>query len=187
MTRVSKGKKGGAPKLVCTKAKAGKGCPYHGVPLRPVEDAVLSSGGWLMSDIPAGDAELRLDAEAFDLEGAIAGTVAHMADLADALEASPSKAGAARLSKLERELETLQDALAATEEQRRLVDGGLIRARVERLYDNLAAGVIDGREAINAGLKTLFDGVTVDYLRGLLVFHWRQGGETERRYVWRED
>jgi len=181
MTRVVKGKRK-APKLACTKAKAGDGCVYHTVQLEDVETAVLLSGGRLLSDIPAGDAEAVLDAKVLQLENNIAGTLDHMRDLGDALEANPSKAGAARLAKLERELETLNDALKATREQRRLADGGLITARVERLREALEAGIADGRERINALLKVLFEGVTVDYDRGVLVFSWRQGGETEIRY-----
>lgn len=182
MTRVMKGKKGGPPKLVCTKAKDGAGCTYRTVPLEPVERAVLDAGGTLMADIPAGDAEAQLDARASELEGQIAGTLDHMRDLGDALETSPSRAGAARLAKLECELETLSDALAKIVEQRRLVDGGLIRARVERLYDTLEAGIEQGREAANAALRVLFEGVTVDYQRGVLAFHWRQGGATEKLF-----
>ncbi|MDT7529579.1 recombinase family protein [Sphingopyxis sp. SE2] len=179
MTRVVKGKKGGAPKLVCTRAKAGNGCVYRAVPLAAVEAVILGSGADLLANIPAGDAESRLDARALELESNIAGTLEHMRDLGDALEASPSKAGAARLAKLERELETLHDALVATQEQRRLVDGGLITARTERLYDALEAGISEGREGINTLLRVLFDSVTVDYVRRVLVFRWRQGGETE--------
>jgi DNA invertase Pin-like site-specific DNA recombinase len=182
MTRVVKGRKGGPPKLICTKAKAGAGCVYRTVSLEDVETAIFQSGGDLMADIPAGDAEAQLDAQALALENNIAGTLEHMRDLGDALEANPSKAGAARLARLERELETLNDALVATQEKRRLVDGGLIAARATRLFDALRGGISEGREHINALLKVLFEGVTVDYVRGVLSFRWRQGGITEVPY-----
>ena len=98
MTRVMKGKKGGPAKLVCTKAKAGAGCVYHTVPQADVEAAILQSCADMLVNIPAGDTEARLDARAEELENNIAGTLEHMRELGDALEASPSKAGASRLN-----------------------------------------------------------------------------------------
>jgi DNA invertase Pin-like site-specific DNA recombinase len=181
MTRVSKGKrkKAGKPKLVCTRAKRGAGCDYHGVPLDRVEAAVVGKGAWLVDNIPAGERGGELDAQAEELAGRIAGLEEHLRDLSEAVERTgPSRASAERLAKLGAEIDTAKADLEAVEERRRCVDGGLIR---ERAYDFAsAAQEFDGehREALNAALRVLFDGVTVDYPRGQLVFHWRQGGES---------
>lgn len=194
MTRVMKGsgKKAGKPKLVCTKAKAGAGCTYHSVPLPEVEAALLHNPGRLLTDIPAGQESGELDKRALALENNIAGTVEHLTALADALEAAPSDAGAKRLACLEAELGTMQAVLADLEETRRLHDGGLIRARAERLYEAIeeaqeAGETFEDRGPINAALKVLFDGVTVDYPKGDLVFRWRQGGESRLKFAWPED
>jgi DNA invertase Pin-like site-specific DNA recombinase len=189
MTRVSKGPKGGAAKLVCTRAKAGAGCQYKSVPLAEVEDAILHKADRLIADVPAGERGGAIDREAFDLESTIAGTIDHLRDLEDALAANPSQAGARRLAQLEAELRTHEAAMRDLEEERRLVDGGLIRARAERLHMAIEAAREEGesftdREPINATLKVLFDGVTVDYPNKRLLFHWRQGGVSEMLYAW---
>jgi hypothetical protein len=181
MTRVNKGnpKKAGKPKLVCTRAKAGAGCVYHSVPLDKVEAAVASKAAWLVDNIPAGERGGELDAQAEELAGTIAGLEAHLTDLSEAVERTgPSRAAAERLAKLGAEIDTAKADLQAVEERRRCADGGLIR---ERAYDFAAAAQkFDGEQKgpLNAALKVLFDGVTVDYPRGQLVFHWRQGGES---------
>ncbi|MBF9151252.1 recombinase family protein [Novosphingobium jiangmenense] len=187
MTRVYKGSvaKAGVARLVCTRAKAGAGCSYQSVRLPDVEGAILSHPELALKDIPAGKAGQDLDREALSLESNIAGTVAHMTDLAEALEAHPSKAGAARLAKLEAELGTLQAALEAVEERRTMTDQGLIRARAERLFDALEAASGEAspdKGLVNAAMRVLFSGVTVDYRTGELRFHWKQGGETALAY-----
>jgi hypothetical protein len=88
------------------------------------------------------------------------------------------------VAQLGAEIDTAQAELEAVEEQRRCVDGGLIRARTHSLAD--AIQEFDGKDKgpINAALKVLFDSVTVDYRTGRLVFHWRQGGDTEVPYAY---
>jgi DNA invertase Pin-like site-specific DNA recombinase len=181
MTRVNKGKrkKAGKPKLVCTRAKRGAGCVYHSVPLDKVEAAVVGKAAWLVDNIPAGERGGELDAQAEGLAGTITGLEAHLTDLSEAVErAGPSRAAAERLAKLGAEIDTAKADLQAVEERRRCADGGLIRERAFAFAE--AAQEFDGehRGPLNAALKVLFDGVTVDYPRGQLVFHWRQGGES---------
>jgi hypothetical protein len=181
MTRVSKGnrKKAGKPKLVCTRAKRGAGCDYHAVPLDKVEAAVVGKAAWLVDNIPAGERGGELDAQAEQLWGQIAGLELHFRELSDAAqEAGPSKATAQRLAQLGAEIDTANADLAAVEERRRCVDGGLLRERAVALATAIEAFDGTHRGPINAALRVLFDGVTVDYPRGQLVFHWRQGGDT---------
>jgi hypothetical protein len=40
------------------------------------------------------------------------------------------------------------------------------------------------KRAVNAALKVIFSGVTVDYQTGLLRFQWRHGGEACLSYAW---
>ena len=132
MTRVNKGtkKKAGQPKLVCTVAKAGGGCVYHGVGLEAVEAAIREKAAWLVESIPAGAGCAELDAKAQELEGGIAGLRSHLDDLVDAVARSgPSKSAAERLARLGAEIDTARAELEAVDERRRLLDGGLIRER----------------------------------------------------------
>lgn len=185
MTRVYKGTaaKAGAPKLVCTRAKAGAGCVYKSVPLPQVERAIFSHPELALRDVPAGQGAAELDREAEDLEGTIAGTVEHLRDL-EAAGAATGRAVVARLARLRAELATLEAALADLNERRRLVDHGLVRARAERLYDAIESRDGDERGPINAALRLVFSGVVVDYRTGDLRFQWKQGGETVLRYAW---
>jgi DNA invertase Pin-like site-specific DNA recombinase len=187
MTRVNKGsrKKAGAPKLVCTRAKGGKGCRYHSVPLDQVEEAVLDKGAWLAAAIPAGSKGGDLDRKAEQLRGQIDGLELHLRELTEAVEAAgPSRKAAERLAQLGAEIDTAQAELDAVEEQRRCVDGGLVRARAHSLAEAIQEFDGNTKGPINAALKVLFDAVTVDYRTGRLVFHWRQGGDTEVPYAY---
>jgi hypothetical protein len=90
---------------------------------------------------------------------------------------------AERIAHLSAELDTLQAHLDAVEEQRRIVDGGLVRERAYALANAISDREADGPlEPINAAMRVLFDGVTVDYPNHQLVFHWRQGGTTVMPY-----
>jgi DNA invertase Pin-like site-specific DNA recombinase len=185
MTRVNKGnpKKAGKPKLVCTRAKRGAGCVYHSVPLDKVEAAVVGKAAWLVDNIPAGERGGELDGKAEELRGQIAGLELHFRELWEAAqETGPSKATAQRLAQLGAEIDTANADLAAVEQRRRCVDGGLLRERAFDLATAIEAFDGTDRGPINAALKVLFDGVTVDYPRGQLVFHWRQGGDTAVTY-----
>jgi hypothetical protein len=86
------------------------------------------------------------------------------------------------LAQLGAEIDTASADLAAVEQRRRCVDGGLLRERAFDLATAIEAFDGTDRGPINAALKVLFDGVTVDYPRGQLVFHWRQGGDTAVTY-----
>jgi hypothetical protein len=186
MTRVSKGpsKKAGRPYLVCTRAKAGAGCHYRAVPLEEAEAGLFGHAAGLVESIPAGDRDDRLDAKVAEIEGQLRGLEEHRWDLIEAVEKVGSSAAMAeRLAKLGAEIDTATAARDAADEQRRLLDGGLIRDRAISLAT--AIRDFDGadRGPINAAMRTLFDSITVDYDRGRLVLHWRQGGDTALPYA----
>jgi DNA invertase Pin-like site-specific DNA recombinase len=187
VTRVNKGNpaKAGKPKLVCTRAKAGAEKHYKSVPLEPVQEAVLSSWPKLMADVPAGDQHSALDAEQRDLEGTLSALHDHLADLSELLDRQPSQTVAARIRQLEQEQRTLQAMLHQVDEQRANADGGFIHARLAALGDAMGEdGEPVSLERANAALRILFAGVTVDHHRGVLDFHWKQGGTTTVLYEW---
>jgi len=199
MSRVNKGSraKGGLPKLVCGAAKNKAGCRYLSVSVKDVEDALLSNWGSLFSNVPADDTDGTLNADYEALEGAIFGTEDHLQDLCEAHDRAPTVHGARSIAKVEAELRTMRDQLAELGERRAMADRGLIASRMGDLHDLLTGETLPeeereqegwqpDRRALNAALKVIFAGVTVDYLTGLLRFQWRHGGEACLFYTWAE-
>jgi DNA invertase Pin-like site-specific DNA recombinase len=186
MARVNKGSvaKGGAPKLVCSAAKAKAGCRYVSVPVEPVQDAVFASWTTLLAEVPTANGLQHLDEERRDLEGAIWGTEDHLENLADALKRQPLQATIREMTRVQAELRAMRGQLEELEVRRSMADRGLIETRLGNLHDLMECE--DGRDltAINVALKVLFTGVTVDFGTGHLRFQWRQGGETDLRYAW---
>ena len=88
MTRVMKGRKGGRPKLVCTRAKAGAGCEYRAVSLEAVEDTITANMAFLAGTAPSGSDDLD---EAWEsLETAQAATEDQIENLINAIAAGSS-------------------------------------------------------------------------------------------------
>lgn len=180
MTRVMKGsgKKGGRPKLACTRAKAGAANhPYVSVDLQNLEAALQVSWQALMAEVPAGNTGGTLDATCEALTGEILHAEEKLERMAEDYDRSPSTALAVRMEAAEAELASLRSNLEEAEQRRANADGGLIHTRLGQLGDALEAEA-QGREPVNAALRSLFDGVTVDHAAGLLRFNWKQGGET---------
>lgn len=186
MTRVFKGsKRGGKPKLVCTMAKAGKAKHYKSVPQQDVEEAFLSGWQKLLSDVPSGGGDDGLDQQVQDLEGTIGAKQDHMDELLQELERGPSPALTKAVRRIEEELITLQEALQDAEERREMADGGMVAMRLENLREALEPDEGEPEKAkINAALRSLFDGVTIDHREGWLRFCWKQGGVTDIFYQW---
>ncbi|WP_168707930.1 recombinase family protein [Sphingopyxis sp. PAMC25046] len=188
MTRVYKGERGkaGTPKLVCTKAKLGAAPHgYVSVSLEAVHGAIATGWAKFVDDIPAGDRGEDLDRDAHNLRGEISGTEDHLADLLELLDRTPSRALSARVQAAEASLSALRASLEVIEQSRAVADGGLAHSRLEGLVG--ALDVPEGEPLdfgkINAALRLLFSGVTVDYRTGWLRFEWRQGGVTELIYA----
>lgn len=195
MTRVMKGSgsKGGKPKLACTRAKSGAaGHPYRSIDIEPLHGAF--ERGWqnLVADIPAGDLGGTLDGERRDLEGAIDQCEQELETLHRQLERAPSNALGARIRGQEAALASYRASLEAVEHQQACADHGIVATRVSRLADMMqgdreTAETLPDLGRINAALRALFEGVTVDYREARLRFHWRQGGETAIVYGWPMD
>lgn len=194
MTRVCKGSraKAGKPKLVCTKAKAGAAPhPYRSQDLEQLHDAFDRHWQALLADIPAGDTGEGMDREWSDLLGTIDSTENELADLHQLHLARPSGTLAARILGLEAALASYRASIDALEARRADADHGVTSARAALLSDLMDPPEISDAAAndvgkINAALRTLFEGVTVDYRTGFLRFHWRQGGFSELMFAWPE-
>lgn len=187
MTRVNKGRKGGRPKLVCTRAKVGAEKHYHAVCLDTVQQAVLTSWGNLMLSVPAGTRHADLDRDRQHAQGAISALEDHLEELEDLLTRTPSRGTAKALQRTEQQLRTMREALRDIEEQQAGADGGLIHMRMSSLGETMEPDEGEvSLSAVNAGLRALFSGVVVDHHSGRLAFHWKQGGVTEVLYKWPE-
>lgn len=193
MTRVNKGcpKKGGKPKLVCTRAKAGAAeHAYRSVDLATVQSAFEDKWQTLLADIPAGEGGTALDDRHADLIGSIEAVEGELGDIERRYGERPTQAARIRRQALEAFVASYRASLDEIELQRAMADHGLVRSRVGALADAIAP---EGEEVgpmdlakVNAALRSIFAGVTVDYLTGFLRFQWRQGGETTLIYEWRE-
>ncbi|MGN6357434.1 MAG: recombinase family protein [Novosphingobium sp.] len=187
MTRVHKGPKGGKPKLVCTRAKAGAADhAYRSISLDTLQDTFMRSWRALGVDVPAGDAGGSLDHDHRNLEGVISAAEDDLERLAAFFDRAPSEMLAMRVRGAEAQLRSYRADMAVLDEQRAIADHGVTGAKLEALAEALEdpEGLSIGK--VNAALRVLFEGVTVDHLRGTVVFRWRQGGTTELRYAWVE-
>lgn len=187
MTRVMKGSaaKGGKPKLVCTKAKAGAASHgYRSVTLSDLQDTLELKWQSLLIDIPAGPGGGEVDAELENLQAVISETVGELSEIDEIARRKPSQALSSRKRALEAALASYKSDAAALEHERALVDHGLIAARAEAFGEAMdGEGQLDIAKA-NACLRSLFQGVVIDYQTGRLLFQWRQGGETALAYAW---
>lgn len=188
MTRVSKGKvaKAGKPKLVCSAAKAKAGCRYESVAVETVEEAFFQHWAILVADMPSPDGDQVLDDQRANLEAAIWGTEDHLENLSGALKLEPLQATLRTMARVQCELRAMRVELEELDTRRALADRGLIESRLGALQDLIQYEDGPDRVAINAALKVILRGVVVDFEAGLLRYQWRQGGETQARYMWRD-
>lgn len=171
MTRINKGRKGGKPYLVCTRAKVGAGCIYKQVRLEDIVLAVRMQAGRLWEGLPSPEQGLQARWECLtNLRDAVNEQIGRVVEAIE--EAGHSAALIRRLSTLEKERDNVIDELDKVEQQ--ITDtltnrtqetlGELVKAMQEEVAD-------PGR--INATMRQLFSKVIVDYHRGELLFQWK--------------
>ena len=187
MTRVNKGSvsKGGKPKLVCTWAKIGKAKHYRSIDIEAVHGAILSDWGKLVEEVPTGELGADLDLEYAERASTISALTDRLEAFSSIMNRHPSSTVAVQLQETEHEIARLVSDQDATDETRAMVDHGIVRLRLGTLIEAIGSIQDDGKAArINAVMRSLFSGVTVNHREGLLQFQWRQGGETSLRYAW---
>lgn len=191
MTRVNKASKlkRGRPKLVCTRAKVGAADhPYRSIDLGELHKVFLDKWQTLAADVPAGEAGAELDRTHGDLTGALDAAVGELEELDRRYGERPSHSVRVRRQALEAIIASYQASLGEIEHQRAMADHGLVLSRVSSLYNAIEpqdgeVGPLDIGK-VNAALRSLFEGVLVDYRTGHLRFQWRQGGETFVMFAW---
>lgn len=197
MTRVNKGSgpKSGKTVLVCTKAKAGGGCSYRSVTQEHVERALLEDLPRLLLNPPAGDTGGDLDSAIESAEFVEGELQKRVGRLVHELETGGASATISkRIREAEADLEEASRYLEVLQEERAAITGRVYEKRAEDLYDVLAAYGPIHPALVNSLLRQVFESVTVDYLRGVLVLVWKRGvpGEdqgkvqSEVMYEWRD-
>lgn len=184
MTRVYKGtvKKAGVPKLVCTKAKAGAGCEYHGINLPAIEDVIVEKIEQVVSEVPSGTE--NLDDQITRQAAELGGLSDAISNLTEAI--AHSRASQALLAKLreaeaaEAEAQSRMDALV---EQFSLSFSPVLSARLKVVEEAARSSPLD-KARLNAGLRSVLSRVVIDFPAGNLVFHWKHGGESQIMAMW---
>lgn len=185
MTRVYKGArpKGGRPKLICTRAKAGVGCEYRAVDLETAEAALVAKAELVIAEAPSGDDGLD-DRLAAVLSGIDALDEA-IANVVRALEHRSSAALSERLAVLEEQRANAHEERDALLGRAALATGAIVERRLEVLGSALKAEPMDRAKA-NVALRSVVSAVVVDYPQGELVFRWKHGGESRVLYAFPE-
>jgi len=176
MTRVNKGRKGGTPYLVCTKAKAGAGCDYRQVNLLEIAGAIHHAGGrQLVFEVPSGDD--GLDEERTQLQAASDGLSGAIENILIDIEAGNASAALRRrLSGYEADLATIAVRLDAIHERSKRASGraiGKLVSSLDRVLSNPSSTVTE----INTALRDAFSRCVIDYREGALSFFWKHGGK----------
>lgn len=177
MTRVWKGAKGGAPKLVCAWAKTGGVCQYVSVSLPAIEAALQRAA---RDPLPEADESVREDLK--NRRGELEGLEHAIDELMGAIERSASPRLLAQLKKREEDLARLTEEYAALERQAGESEGKMLKRRIQRYRAAMTAKPFDVGAA-NVALREMVTKVTVDYERQALRMHWRHDGESEIVYA----
>lgn len=187
MTRVWKGRKGGKPKLVCTKAKTGAGCAYHGVDIEQAERALVESASWLEAHAPGGDD--GLDAHIDEHRTSLEVIQEHIGNLMHAIATGASGTTInAKLFDLEMAKEQLERQLTDLEDAQSTRKGKLVERRLSDLHDALtlrpfADWKAEDRQLANACMRQVLSSVTVDFRTGYLEVMWKHGGTSSVLYA----
>jgi hypothetical protein len=187
MTRVVKGpatsKKAGSPYLVCAKAKAGAGCQYKAVRMDRVEEALQDHWSEIIGTIPIGNDDQDDLLQQIDTSLEVAQEQAGRITDAIAQRGITGVLGD-RLSELEEGIRDLEDRRASLLEE--IEDNPLLDLKVSELDKEVSKAKPD-RQRVNALLRQMVRGVTVDYGSGRLIFDWKHGGQTSVVFAWGTD
>jgi DNA invertase Pin-like site-specific DNA recombinase len=179
MTRVSKGPRGGKPRLVCVRARA-KLCSGRSVVLEDVERALETSSEQITGTAPVGGQELQDELDR--LENLVDVVSELGADAEADWRASRSPAARERLTRLEAEMDGLRAGVKDAENRRAAAGPGLL-LRLAEFRVAIAARPMD-RPQVNALLRSFLSAIVVEPADGTLTLRWIAGGETTVHYAW---
>jgi hypothetical protein len=190
-----------APALVCSTARASAGCKFHSVKLELIEDYLRRSYLELIEKIPHVDE--RIEARLQNAQMEFDGAHDHWEELAKALEAAPSAAGAAALRRAEEHVNATRALLEAVQGEAVNAESRVLKLRTQRLREifeqqppeDVRTGnftprssepeaLTEWRLKAHMALKELLEKVVVNYQTGHLELHWRHDGVTDVMFTW---
>lgn len=174
MTRVHKGPKGGRPRFVCVKAKAGAGCAYVGVPQDLLEAALMANAQHLAATLPTGDETIDDDMQR--AEQTLAGIEDGISNLIDAITLNPLPSLLDQLAALESEKRRVRAEFAEIAQRGTTMSAASVERRMAEFCELLEAEPLDIVKA-NALLRQSAKRIVIDYASGTLNVEWKQGGE----------
>jgi DNA invertase Pin-like site-specific DNA recombinase len=171
LTRINKGRKGGEPRLVCVRARSGKGtCTYKSVRVSLVESALRAQVDVIERSLPITDVTLGPQIEQREAESAaVSAKLGKLADLALSGEDMPQTM-IARMKELERRQAVLHGELEALRQRQAHSESSYVVRRVEELCAALRRTATAAE--INAALRAVFGSIVVDYDLGCLECRW---------------
>jgi DNA invertase Pin-like site-specific DNA recombinase len=179
MTRVMKGssRKGGRPKLVCTKAKVGAGCQYVALDLPSLEKAIRDGLPKVLDGAPSGDPSV--DADVDRLRAELGNVEAGLSAVIDELqERGRSPALSAALVESEALKEEVEARLDEAIRRQTAASPASQERRRKELWDALNAPAATPAATLNAQLRAVFKRVLPDWRDGRVRFRWTDGAES---------
>jgi DNA invertase Pin-like site-specific DNA recombinase len=167
MTRVNKGPKGGRPKLVCTKAKAGAGCSYHSIDLDKLENALVENAEQIVEGAPK---PLDLWEEIIDLRNEKEGLQKQIQNLATEIAVKPSQA----LRALLLEVENRADQIEIKIKEMTRKEEASVPATLKRRLETLKRALQERHKGeINVALRATIKHATIEPIGPNILFRWK--------------
>lgn len=183
MTKLNKGSEGKWSYLVCAAAKTGAGCYYESIPYGQIETVFLENARRLIANAPTGgDNGEEIDADIQRAEAALEGVSNVREKLLDAASVVPTPELTRRLVELKQEQAALETDLKNLAERRAETSGALVRSKLADLLAAVEEKPLN-KTLLNSILRQTLSSVDVDAENGLLLLHWKHGGESELPYT----
>lgn len=187
MTLQNKGAGNGPKYLVCSKARYGAGCKYTAVRYQEVEGFFLEASTNLLSMAPDKD-----DGKAGQELEALKVTIEKLEDrhstLLDGYERTKDSAMLERLEEVKKELDGARERQRSLEGHIEATTGPLVAKRMSALKTllNTKSKHLQ-RPLVNAAIKALFSGLSVNPDTGVATLAWNHGGTSEFVFGWPEE
>ncbi len=160
--------------FICTKARYGKGCKYTAVRYDRVEEGFLKEAKVILGSTPSynpgtNDGLERAQANLEALED-------KRDNLLASQEVKHSDIVAERLASLDAELQAAKDLYRKLQEDSLATSGVMVEKRVSDLLSCLST--MADRGEVNAMMRALFSGLSINPDNGQGTLKWKHGGQT---------